>query len=143
MPISKSTPELFMLASTYLVFISANHSSYSIKERRAANQRLVSDITLQGHYYKPVQGVYKGKPEQSYMVRCDDAFDLLQLQALAHKYHQECIMIVDKIANRVLLNCGDDVTTIIGSEIVEVTSTEAMSHDAYSIIYDEYWMVGS
>lgn len=141
MPKAISITEAFLLVSTYTVFISANHPSFTIKERRKAHERLISDITMQGHYYKELQGVYKGKPERSIMVRCDDVMDLLNLQALAHKYMQECIMIVDKQANRVLLNYSDDTTTIIGFELIQLSEGVAKEQDSYSIIDGDYWVV--
>lgn len=140
MPLYKSSAAMLQLAATYTVFISAHHSSFTIKESRNAHQRLISDITARGHYYKEVSGVYKGKPERSLMVRCDDVFDLLQLQALGLKYMQECIMIIDKPANRVLLSYGD-LTSIIGFELLEVRREVALTYDAYSIIDGEYWVV--
>ena len=129
------------LAATYTVFISAHHSSFTIKESRNAHQRLISDITAQGHYYKEAQGVYLGKPERSLMVRCDDVFDLLSLQALGRKYMQECIMIIDKPANRVLLSYGDDITTIIGKDLVQIDESLVRGYTSYSIIDDDYWVV--
>ncbi len=143
MPLSKANPMMFMMGATFTVFISAAHDAYTIKERRNATQRLVSDITAQGHYYKEVQGVYKGKPAASFMVRCDDALDLLNLKAMANKYMQECIMIVDRDANRVLLSYSDDLTTVIGRILVEVPQEVATARDSYSLIDNEYWVVTS
>ena len=141
MPLSKSSTDALLLASTYTVFISAGHPSYTPKEAMLASQRLVGDIALQGHYYKPVEGVYKGKRELSYMVRCDSVFDLLQLQALGHKYMQECIMIIDDPAGKVLLNYSGQQTSIIGFELVQIGEYFAKTYDSYSIIDGEYWVV--
>lgn len=141
MPKATSSAEMLLLASTYVVFISANHKSFTAKEQAKAHQRLVTDVTSQGHYYKPVDGVYKGFGEPSLMVRCDDVMDLLNLQALAHKYMQECIMIIDKQANRVILNYSDDTTTIIGFELIQLSEGVAKEQDSYSIIDGDYWVV--
>lgn len=140
MPHSKDSTDLFLMG-TYTVFLSANHSSYTDKEAHAAHQRMVSDITLQGHYYKLIEGVYNGKREQSYMVRCDNVMDLLNLQALGHKYHQECIMIVDTNASHILLNYSDDTTQMIGCQLICVTEKTAKTYDSYSIIDGAYWVV--
>lgn len=141
MPQSKSSVDLLLMASSYLVIISAGHNSYTDKEQRNANQRLVSDITAQGHYYKPVDGVYKGTHEQSYIVRCNSLFDLLHLQELSHKYMQECILIIDKVEGCILLNSSDDTTVMIGLDFEQVASCPTGQTDSYSIIDGDYWVV--
>jgi hypothetical protein len=139
MPKSKFSVDS-LLAGTYTVFISAAHSSFS--EGFRAQEKLISDVSALGHYFKEVDGVYKGEHEKSLMVSCNDVFDLLQLQALGYKYMQECIMIIDRQANRVLLNySGDGQTTIIGSELVELAEEVAKTYDSYSLIDGKYWVV--
>lgn len=143
MPQSKSSVDLLLMASSYLVIISANHKAYTPKELQRANDHLVSDLNSQGHYWKRVQGCYKGHVEPSYIVSCNDVFDLLQLQQLGHKYLQECVLILDQVAREALLNYSDDMTTIIGRELVQVDKALAETRCDYSIIDGDYWVVTS
>ena len=75
-----------------------------------------------------IHGVYKGKEELSYIIEVDD--NLADIQALANKYDQECILYLDNQREATLMY-GDGKKEYIGS-FKSASKQLAQTKDSYT-----------
>lgn len=92
-----------------------------------------------GLRYMPVDGVYKGKHEASFIVFCDDIFDVLRITTKGlTTYGQECVLVLDLNKQCAILNYAD-YPLMIGRALIRVDNVDDL--DAYTIVDGKTWAV--
>lgn len=124
----------------YTVTLSAEHAHTEAAANDAATQLLHSDIQALGLNHSHAHGYYEGHPEQSFVVYCDDMFDVLRLLPLRSKYNQDCLLVVDNTANCAMLY-WDNTTTLIGNMWEEIPLTDTYDIDAFTAIEGKYYAI--
>ena len=97
---------------------------------------------LKDHDFKftTCKGVYKGVSEDSFIVLLDSYNQLEVLQDLSRVYNQECILYSD--SNRMSYlkyPCGKSEKLGV---LKQVSKEVAMMQDAYTIVNNNYYLVG-
>jgi len=125
--------------NNFAVIISAELTDCPNNATRTTS--LITSLVNTGLRYMPVDGVYKGKHESSFIVFCDDVFDVLRITTKGlTTYGQECVLVLDLNKGRAILNYAD-YPLMIGSQLKNVEQLEALTHDAYTVVDGEYWVV--
>jgi hypothetical protein len=124
----------------YVVVLSASYKDQSDAFNEAQTEHLHADIKKLCPVHTHAHGYYDGHCEQSFIVYCDDMFDVLKLLPLRAKYNQDCLLIVDNKASTAMLYWADDVT-MIGHEWVEISLADTYDISAYTRIDDRYFAI--
>lgn len=104
-----------------------------------ATVALTISLQATGLRFMPVVGVYKGVKEASFIVFCNNVFDVLRLECLALDQHsQESILVLDLEHACAVLKYKEQ-ALMIGANLVQVTDVTGL--DAYTCIDGEYWAV--
>ena len=132
--------------NTFAVVLSAELHNlidfYDVDLRnKMATDALVKTLDSTGLRYMPVTGVYKCQEEQSFIVFCSNICDVLRVECIGLDQHsQECVMVLDLEHGCAVLKYREQ-ALIIGTELQPVERDEAITHDAYTMVDGEYWVV--
>lgn len=124
----------------YVVVLSAEHKGQDAAFNDAQTNHLHNDIKAVVPRHTHAHGYYDGHAEQSFIVYCDDMYDVLRLLPLRAKYNQDCLLVVDNQALTAMLYWADG-TTMIGSEWVEISLTDTYDRDSYTCIEGKYYAI--
>lgn len=124
----------------FTVTLSASYKGQDAAFNDAQTQHLHNDIQSLGLRHQHAHGYYDGHCEQSFVVYCDDLFDVLRLLPLRAKYNQDCVLVTDTQAHTALLYWAD-ITTMIGNGWEEISLTDTYDMDAYTCIEGKYYAI--
>lgn len=122
-------PEFFIL--------SASCSAFRDDDNRIRTREMEDILHLANYPYKKVQGVYKGVPEDSFLVVTEDTGGILEL---ANSFNQEAVLHVSPMREASLVFLGDTPPVYQGLW-TEVTKHTAQYHDNYTIDMDERYYI--
>lgn len=131
--------------NSFAVILSAEmqlENFYALDLRnKMATDALIKALGLTGLRFMEVTGVYKGVQERSFIVFCNNVFDVLRLECIGlDQLSQECILVLDLEHDTAVLKYQEQ-ALMIGANMVHVEPLEALCHDAYTIVDGEYWVV--
>ena len=132
-------------AHDYAIVLSAchNHDTVDAVTKVMLNTRATSlletAIAKTGLKFLPVEGVYEGEHEDSFLVLCNDYYDVARMESLAmYDNAQECVLVLDLLKENAVLKYKD-VASMIGRGLQQVDSVDGI--DNYSLIDGNYWVV--
>lgn len=126
----------------YAVIMSACTDGLSEVDNAALTEHMNDLLDSTGMRYVPVTGVYKGAIEYSYVVMCNDVYDIMRLECMAiHMFHQESILVLDMVQSCAVLKYANKCDMIGRGLEQAVDLNEAMTYDGYTLIDGEYWVV--
>ena len=113
-------PEFFIL--------SASCSDFRDEDNALRTREMEDELRFSLLLYKKVQGVYKGVPEDSFLVVVDDTAGILEL---ANSYNQESVLHVSPMREAALIYLSDRPPVYQGLW-TEVTAHTARYEDNYT-----------
>jgi len=98
------------------IIISAELSTLSRSENEGRTKRLIELLDALPINYKPVQGMYKGSPEQSFIIDLSDGSVLVEeiIDIALDDYGQEAVLTIDENLNGTLIYT-DGTSEVIGT----------------------------
>lgn len=128
----------------YIIF-SVDLTKDTPEDRATKRNFTLGQMLNYGVLFQVVQGVYKNTSEQSYMVRLptfgspEYHATLARVIGLARGAKQESILYIHNDLHTELMMLEAKETIPLGT-FSEVDKVEALSHDAYTIIGDRYYI---
>lgn len=127
-------------SARFTVTLSASHKHTDTAFDDAQTHHLHKDIKALGLRHEHAHGYYESGWEQSFVVYCDDMFDVLRLLPLRGKYNQNCILVTDNHANLAMLHWANE-TTQIGHGWEEISLNDTHALTAYTCIDGKYFVI--
>ena len=125
----------------YAVLMSACTYGLNDVDNAALTEHMNDLLDATGLRYVPVTGVYNGHEEYSFIVMCNDMYDVMRLECMGiHLFHQECVLVLDMVQSCAVLKYANK-AEMIGRALECVEVVEAMSHENYTLCDNEYWVV--
>lgn len=121
-----------MKFSTEIVIISAELDSQPKSRNKQRTEALFAHLNERGFNPVPVNGVYKGSVERSFLVRLRDESDLLYLEDLAFTIFKQESILVQYSDGHSRLHYGDAVEYL--GKLTEVPVKDALKLDSYSYV---------
>jgi len=119
-----------------IVIISAENSENNNDQNQHMTAKLATELGNLGFGFKSVLGMYKGQPENSFLVVVKGFHEISLLNNLGYKYHQESILYCDQDRNAFLVYCDGTPADSLGV-FQRVGSAKGL--DAYTIDGDNIW----
>ena len=123
----------------YACILSAEVYGLAEVDNTLLTSQLIELLDATGLRYMPATGCYEGNQEESFIVMCNDIYDVMRLECLAiHRFHQDSILIIDLEKSCCLLKYAS-ITQMIGRGIKQIPMLEGQ--DNYTIVDGEIWVV--
>jgi len=119
------------------VFISAEHTTKTVKENRDNTMKLKRELTAIGVTFNYCDSMFEGVREKSFVVNLETPRDMSRLVSLAEKFGQDCIL-AETSRNDAVLFWNNGNVEFIG-KMVRVPSTMGLT--AYSIVNGKIYTV--
>lgn len=127
-----------MNISKQIVIISAEKTTNTITQNRANTMELKEHLESQGFYHKRAMGMYKGTPENSFVVLVNNSNQLGRLKNLAFKvFDQESILYRDANNYATLVYSNNKIEGL--GKFKAISKDKAMTLDAYTKMDDYYY----
>lgn len=121
-----------MKFSTEIAIISAELDSQPKSRNEQRTKALFAHLNERGFNPVPVNGVYKGSVEQSFLVRLRDESDLLYLENLAFTVFKQESILVQYSDGHSRLHYGDAVEYL--GKLTELPVSDALKLNSYSYV---------
>lgn len=148
-----TTLAALLQAHDYAVVLSACHKHTTVNPvtkcmlNTRATSLLETAIARTGLKFLPVEGVYEGEHEDSFLVLCNDYYDVARMECFAlHDNQQESVLVLDLQKECAILKYND-CASMIGHGLVQLDLEEADMTATYtktlnySVIDGEHWIV--
>ena len=125
-----------MIGRPFIIFSVERHnmSEQANRHNTAYAESLLIDEDLD---YLPVQGMYLGVPENSFIVFSQDAFDMIR--GIAKEFDQESILMADENGESELVYLTDGHTEPIGRFTEMPENADLTRFVAYSVINEKVY----
>ena len=124
-----------------VVIMSAHRSKIDPVANNKASKELEENVSVLGLTAHEALGVYKGRPEVSYVIPIDNDEQLRQLMWAAFIIHgQESILHQDAHGDA-WLHYESKPKELIG-KLRATTKAQALKHDGYTVFNDVYYTTG-